>query len=151
MLSGCRDAQTSADAYNAFSRQGVGAFTLTLLETLRSSGHNTDIIQLYQSTCLNLQRAGFPQIPILSSSSPLPNYKFVRHFNNVSAAIGQLERTSQTVGKKEVAKQSFRGPDNVFNSVFSYRLNGVTGPQLFPSYKTGNAPTLNMNSLLQNK
>lgn len=151
MLSGCRDAQTSADAYSAFSRQGVGAFTLTLLETLRGSGHNIDIIQLYQLTCLNLQRSGFPQIPILSSSSPLPNYKFARHSNNVFAVISQPERTSQPVGKKEVAKQPFRGPDNVFNSVFAYRLNGVTDSQLFPSYKTGNAPTLNMNRLLQNK
>ena len=78
MLSGCRDEQTSADAYDTVSKRGVGAFTHTLLETLRLNDHNIDLLPLYTRLCANLKMYGFTQIPVLSSSSSSPVFRFAR-------------------------------------------------------------------------
>ena len=88
MLSGCRDPQTSADVYDNNSKKNVGAFTQTLLETLRAYNHNVDILQLYSSLCDKLKLYGFTQIPVLSSSSPNPNFQFIR--------INQNDKSSNT-------------------------------------------------------
>ena len=73
MISGCQDSQTSADAYDSFQQQGVGAFTQTLLETLRSYDHNVELLPLYSSLCANLKSSRFSQMPVLSSSIPSPS------------------------------------------------------------------------------
>ena len=78
MLSGCRDPQTSADAYDYVSKRGVGAFTQVLLETLRASDHNIALLQLYSRLCANLKAYGFTQIPVLSSSVSSPSFQFAR-------------------------------------------------------------------------
>jgi len=82
MMSGCRDDQTSADSYSNLEDLAVGAFTNTLLETLRLANHNVDIIRLYNDVCYNLSRSGFTQIPVLSCSSYMPSYTFVRGGSN---------------------------------------------------------------------
>jgi hypothetical protein len=79
MLSGCRDIQTSADAYNTMAKQNCGAFTIALMETLRTNGHNVSLLKLYSEMCAYLKRSGFTQIPVLSCSTPNPSaVSFVR-------------------------------------------------------------------------
>lgn len=78
MISGCRDSQTSADAYDTVAKQGCGAFTHSLLETLRANVHNVALLKLYVDVCSYLQRSGFTQIPVLSSTVSNPAYSFVR-------------------------------------------------------------------------
>lgn len=78
MMSGCRDVQTSADAYNTITKQDVGAFTNALLETLRANSHNVGLLKLYSDVCSFLKQTGFTQIPVLSSTVLNPSYQFVR-------------------------------------------------------------------------
>ena len=78
MMSGCKDNQTSADAYDNFAKQAVGAFTSALITTLRTYQHNIDIKNLYGSVCNLLKSAKFSQVPVLSFSTLNPEYKFAR-------------------------------------------------------------------------
>jgi len=94
MLSGCQDSQTSADAYDTVSKRGVGAFTQTLIETLRSYDHNVALLPLYSSLCVNLRRYGFTQIPVLSSSITSPSFKFARSNANGMSVVGGTSLTS---------------------------------------------------------
>lgn len=77
-FSGCRDEQTSADAFNGETRMGVGAFTDNLVRALRDNGHNVDIMKLYGDLCSGVIKSGYTQCPVLSCSCPTPNYKFER-------------------------------------------------------------------------
>jgi hypothetical protein len=77
-FSGCKDSQTSADAYNGESKQAVGAFTDSLLRALRQNGHKVDIMKLYNDLCFIVTKNGFVQSPVLSCSSNIPSYKFER-------------------------------------------------------------------------
>ena len=78
MISGCRDPQTSADAYDNIAKRGVGAFTQTFLETLRANDHTIELLPLYSKVCANLKSYGFTQIPVLSSSVASPAFRFAR-------------------------------------------------------------------------
>lgn len=126
MLSGCRDAQTSADAYNSFSKQGVGAFTITLLETLRASNHNIDLLSLYKNVCANLRNSGFSQTPTLSSSVPSASYQFSK------TAVNSHVKTSSTSATTNAPKAS------------SKLVSGF-----FPEHKVGHK--INMNGLLSGR
>ena len=77
-FSGCKDTQTSADAYDSFQVQSVGAFTYSFLYALRMNHMNVDIYKLYADLCTVLKTAGFSQIPVFSSSSPSATYTFMR-------------------------------------------------------------------------
>jgi len=90
MLSGCRDPQTSADAYDNVSKRGVGAFTQTLLETLRANDHNIALLPLYSKLCANLKMYGFTQIPVLSSSVSSPSFQFTRTSSTSSTRINGI-------------------------------------------------------------
>ena len=101
MLSGCRDNQTSADAYDTTSQKNVGAFTHTFLETLRGFDHNAQILQVYTTLCAKLKQYGFTQIPVLSSSVSLPGFQFTRvNANNVSVT-GFSTNTASVVKPKD--------------------------------------------------
>jgi hypothetical protein len=78
MMSGCKDNQTSADAYDNFAKESVGAFTCALITTLRANKHNIDFKNLYGSLCNCLLANRFPQVPMISFSTLNPEYKFVR-------------------------------------------------------------------------
>jgi hypothetical protein len=80
-FSGCKDPETSADAYSNEKKMGVGAFTDTLIQCLRNNRMNVDILKLYSDICVSIKRSGFTQNPTFSSSSPSPVYKFVRVTN----------------------------------------------------------------------
>ena len=135
MLSGCRDAQTSADAYNDYSKQGVGAFTLTMLETLRANDHNISIVELYKKICANLKVAGFPQIPVLSSSVSSPSFQFSKTYSN-GLAVSSIKATSK-VNKDMVDTMSV---NSLYGTTKTHIDVGV-----FPEYKP--SAKLNMKRL----
>jgi hypothetical protein len=75
-ISGCRDPQTSADAYDNESKQSIGAYTNTMIKCLKNNNYNTTILKLYSDICVAIKASGFEQCPVLSCSSVVPNYKF---------------------------------------------------------------------------
>jgi hypothetical protein len=86
MISGCRDAETSADGINAFSTLAEGAFTMSFLQALRQHRHHAALTQVYLDTCTILAQKGFTQHPVLSSSTvDAIDYVFVRPVPDVSA------------------------------------------------------------------
>lgn len=72
MISGCRDDQTSADAYNvAGKKQYSGAMTSCLLECVqyrKKLSTDIDAATLLQDVRALLARKGFRQVPIITSS-----------------------------------------------------------------------------------
>ena len=109
MLSGCRDSQTSADAYDSVAKMGVGAFTQTLLETLRASDHTISLLPLYSNLCANLRSSGFTQIPVLSSTIPSPSFQFVRTNANSSVRIASAITISTATKDFTLTRKQKRG------------------------------------------
>ena len=91
MISGCKDGQTSADIYDAEETEYEGAFTDALIRTLRANQHNIDIRNLYGQVCAFLAARKFSQIPVLSFSTQVPAYQFLR------APSGYPNTTSPTI------------------------------------------------------
>ena len=87
MFSGCKDNQTSADAYSNESQDYMGAFTNALINALRMNRHNVNCMLLYRDICNYLKTNGFEQLPIFSSSNSYPNYKFVRATQRTNAGL----------------------------------------------------------------
>ena len=78
MISGCKDDQTSSDAYIKIDKSAEGAFTNALITALRYYRHNVSIVNLYQYICGFLSANGFAQTPVLSLTVPTPAYTFIR-------------------------------------------------------------------------
>lgn len=78
VLSGCRDAQTSADSYDSGVNVFGGALTMALTTALRKNGHSADIMKVYNDVCYGLIRQQYEQIPVLSSSTMNPVFRFSR-------------------------------------------------------------------------
>ena len=78
LLSGCRDAQTSADAYDNVAKVFGGALTMTLTSVLRRNRHSAEIMKVYNDVCYELIRQKYAQIPVLSSSVFTPVLNFSR-------------------------------------------------------------------------
>lgn len=75
-LSGCRDTQTSADAW--LSGSWCGALTKTFLDVLRQSNYNVRLFDMVNKIRSQLQRDRFTQVPQLTSSRQLStSSKFV--------------------------------------------------------------------------
>uniref|UniRef100_A0A6C0DAL5 Peptidase C14 caspase domain-containing protein n=1 Tax=viral metagenome TaxID=1070528 RepID=A0A6C0DAL5_9ZZZZ len=79
LISGCKDNQTSSDAFNKELSQDVGVFSNALNECLRDSNHQIDIMTLYKNICKKIIAAGYSQRPVLSCSTNTPNYMFSRY------------------------------------------------------------------------
>jgi len=71
-ISACKDSQTSAEIYDKMDAESEGAFTDCLANCLRASHHNISVLNLYQNVCISLAQRGFTQVPVLSSSIPIP-------------------------------------------------------------------------------
>lgn len=67
-ISGCKDDQTSADAYDQYMTQYSGALTSALLRILRQAEFGNDVFNLLTELRLSLKADGFDQIPCLTSS-----------------------------------------------------------------------------------
>jgi len=76
MLSGCKDAQTSADIYDDQAQEYEGAFTDAFLRSLAATGYRGDLNTVYFSTINWLKGKKYSQIPILSSSVATPSWTF---------------------------------------------------------------------------
>lgn len=72
MFSGCKDNQTSADAYSVELNQAFGAFTFAFLTCLKNANYQISLLALYRNICILLSNQKFTQIPIYSSSSSTP-------------------------------------------------------------------------------
>jgi metacaspase-1 len=74
LVTGCRDTQTSADAYIGGSYNG--ALTYCLVETLKAGGGNISYRKLHDGTIKRLKQGGYDQVPQLEGRSA----KFDRPF-----------------------------------------------------------------------
>jgi hypothetical protein len=98
IISGCKDEQTSADAFIKVDETSQGAFTNAFITSLRNYRHNVSINQVYQYTCGYLKSNGFTQVPVLSSSTQAPNYNFARAVPvTVQAPASTFATTKTTV------------------------------------------------------
>jgi hypothetical protein len=75
MISGCRDDQTSADAYFPATREYGGACTVAFLAALQQNNYSGSITKIYNDMCAFLQNK-YTQLPILSSTVNNPTYTF---------------------------------------------------------------------------
>jgi hypothetical protein len=104
-FSGCKDPETSADAYSAEKKMGVGAFTDTFIRCLRANHMNVDILKLYSDISVAIKQSGFTQTPSFSCSSPSPMYKFVR-VNNTPVLENNVKVVDIPVDQKVLALPS---------------------------------------------
>ncbi len=74
LVTGCRDTQTSADAYIGGSYNG--ALTYCVVETLKAAGGTISYRQMHQGTIKRLKQGGYDQVPQLEGRS----VKFDRPF-----------------------------------------------------------------------
>lgn len=78
MISGCKDNQTSADAYSGEYMEYIGVFTNAFIAALRMHNHSAGLLVVYRDTCDYIIQNGYSQTPLLSSSNPHPSYTFAR-------------------------------------------------------------------------
>jgi len=106
-FSGCKDPETSADAYSREKQMGVGAFTDTFIRCLRNNRMNVDILKLYSDICVTIKQAGFSQNPAFSCSSPSPLYKFARVTNSpiVENNVKVVDAATATAASPAVKRQ----------------------------------------------
>ena len=73
MISGCRDDQTSADAYVNYFNTNInsGAMTFSFLQTIQQLGVKISLKTLIENMRKILKENGFPQIPQLSSGNQM--------------------------------------------------------------------------------
>lgn len=71
MISGCRDSQTSADAF--ISGKWSGAMTASLLTSLENNRYNISCFALLESMKQYLARNGYEQVPQLCSTFDIQN------------------------------------------------------------------------------
>lgn len=122
VMSGCRDAQTSADTYSSIDANFCGAFTDSLLTSLRTNNHTVDIMKIYGDICSTLLKTGYDQIPVLSSSASAPKYSFVRAGPVVQVVVNvptpvpaKPASNSSSAGTTSVVKPSSAMPIKISN------------------------------------
>ena len=80
LLSGCRDDQTSADAW--IHNKYIGAATFYLTETLERHNWDVNYKTLIDEASAALKKYGYSQRPELNGSASLFNYKFLQPMND---------------------------------------------------------------------
>ena len=81
-LSGCKDSQTSADSFSSDYKMPMGAFTDALIHCMKQNSFTVNVLKLYADICIYLNSNGYPQKPILSSSSISP-FLFLKKYINL--------------------------------------------------------------------
>lgn len=121
MLSGSNDHQTGADYYNSEWKYPMGVFTMVLLDCIRRSNHNIDIITLYKEINRVLRENNFQQRCLLSSSSSdIPCYMIKREVVKVMIDNGVLEKD---IVKSDVLNKEIKDkPLMRFGSLEMYKL-----------------------------
>lgn len=120
-FSGCKDPQTSADAYSSVENRAVGAFSYIFLYCLRKNNFNVDVFKLYADICKTILQNGFEQTPQFSCSSSKPNMVFGRYTFRDTATL------------KNPMPNLLRAPITV-----------VKQTTIFPVVKTNRKPSMNM-------
>ena len=77
-ISGCRDEQSSADAYNAEAKLAMGALTMGLIQAMRWNRHHAQLTKLYVDILVFMKQNGFDQVPVFSASTDSPDYLLSR-------------------------------------------------------------------------
>lgn len=107
MISGCRDNQTSADAYNIEAKMAMGAMTNALIDSIRANNYNVTLLKIYADMCGWLSRKGHTQFPCLSSSNPAPTaFKLARQ---ITMPTQKRELLTQPQTSKQLLMSSMRG------------------------------------------
>jgi hypothetical protein len=114
-FSGCKDTQTSADAYSLESQQAAGAFTDSFISCLRKNRMNVDILKLYSDLCSYINAQGFTQKPLLSCSSASPLYKFTRVINTNPLSITTAQIVSAPLKNAPTKSISIASTNKVTN------------------------------------
>lgn len=70
MISGCKDAQTSADAYDRRARAFGGALTTALLNAVHARP-DIDVVALSEAITASLEKEAYDQRPVISCSRPI--------------------------------------------------------------------------------
>lgn len=105
MISGCRDNQTSADAYNIEAKMAMGAMTNALIDSIRANNYNATLLKIYADMCGWLARKGHSQFPCLSSSNPSPTAFILTRQTTSPTQKRDILQTSS----KQVIQSSMRG------------------------------------------
>uniref|UniRef100_A0A6C0B8B0 Peptidase C14 caspase domain-containing protein n=1 Tax=viral metagenome TaxID=1070528 RepID=A0A6C0B8B0_9ZZZZ len=97
IISGCKDEQTSADAFIKADETSQGAFTNAFINGLRNYRHNVSVNQLYQYVCGYLKSNGFNQVPVLSATESTPKYNFARTISAPTVTAPTFAASKTTV------------------------------------------------------
>jgi hypothetical protein len=141
LMSGCRDTQYSADIYDTNMQECGGAFTVSFVKCLRKNNHTADVMKIYNDVCYDLVQQKYPQIPVLSSSSMTPTFKFARpsivsgspvRFI-VAPPVKSLKVVTSTVKPPEVVTPPSINPPEVVTPPSINPPEVVTPPSVKPS------------------
>ena len=110
MMSGCKDYQTSSEVYNESTREFNGQFTAAFIDCVRALRWNTKLLILYRNICMHLQQQNSTQLPILSSSSSVPNIDILQPVSLMKDIIVTSNSKSVNVETKNSysEKRNFR-------------------------------------------
>lgn len=111
VMSGSRDAQTSADTFDTDAREFGGALTISLIESLRKNQHAGGVLKIYNDTCYMLRMTGYDQIPVLSSTTISSNFEFTRSGISVRAMLPATFAIKPVAQKKSIPE--FVSPENI--------------------------------------
>lgn len=75
-ISSSLDTQTSLEIVYKQYNISIGVFTSILLLTLRDNNYNATISKIYNDVCEYMKKNNFEQLPLMTSSSRVPNYCF---------------------------------------------------------------------------
>lgn len=75
-ISSSLDTQTSIEVIYKNYNISLGVFTSILLLALRDNNYNAPISKIYNDVCEYMKQHNFKQLPLMTSSSRVPNYYF---------------------------------------------------------------------------
>jgi hypothetical protein len=109
MISGCRDNQTSADAYNIEMKMAMGAMTNALIDSIRANNYNATFLKIYADMCGWLSKHGHTQFPCLSSSNSSPtSFKMSKALTQQSTQKRQLAQPqTQIIQQKQINQSTY--------------------------------------------
>jgi hypothetical protein len=112
MISGCRDDQTSADAYFPETKQYGGACTTAFIFALKQNNYTGTIAKIYNDMCAYLNNK-YTQLPILSSTTSTPNYMF-------QPSVAAARFLMNSVFNSGFTKETINGEKEINNKTIKY-------------------------------
>ena len=123
-ISGCKDPQTSTDSFNVSQKKYVGAFTNAFISCLSSNKFNANIIKLYADVCNCLKNTGFSQKPILSCSSMIPSFIFIKNvipmLSTTPTTLPTPQQNNTNLVYSTELKLPFQSPSQVTTNLFVF-------------------------------